>query len=125
MEPTAPIPGNPKRRIWLELHRADPQIVVEAFWHLLLLGELRQVWDLSINLWKRITARVNRVHVANRASPNPFAETPNGVARMSLVPELGDDFVFVRRRHEFADFIDRMRERFLAIDMFAAPHRFH
>src|SRR5262249_5531052 len=26
MEPTAPVPGNPKRRIWLEFDRPDPHV---------------------------------------------------------------------------------------------------
>src|SRR5829696_808488 len=84
-----------------------------------------QVGDLAINVFESIAARVNGVNLANGSSPNPLADAANGTAGMTLVAELGDNFVFVSRGHEFAGFVDRVGERLLAIDMLAVSHRFH
>ena len=44
---------------------------------------------------------------------------------MSLVSELRHDFVLLRRTHQLPNFFHGMRQWFLAINMFAAPHRLH
>ena len=44
---------------------------------------------------------------------------------MSLVSELRDHLVLAGAGNDLADFVNIMGQRFLAIHMFAAPHRFH
>src|SRR5713101_2962186 len=82
-----------------------------------------QVRNLAINVLESITAGMDGMYLANGPGPNPLAKLANGAAGMSLVTELCNHFVFVGGGHERADFMNVVGQRFLAINMLAAPHR--
>ena len=65
------------------------------------------------------------MHLADGPSPNPFADLANRPARMPLVAKLCHDFVFLGGCHDFANFMNRMSQRFFAIDMLSASHSLH
>src|SRR5437870_4428331 len=90
-----------------------------------MLIDLFQIGNLAIDILKSITARVDGVHLADSARPNPFAELADGAGGMTLIAKLRHDFVLVGGSHERADFMDIMSQRLFAIDMLAAPHGFH
>ena len=125
MHPAAPIPRDPKRRVGPVLDGPDPQVVVESLRHLVFLIHFSEVWNLTIDILKGVAAGMDRVHVANGPGPNPFANPPDGATGVTLVAQLCDHFVLVRRCHQLAHLVHGMRERLFAINMFAASHRFH
>src|ERR1035437_1924817 len=92
-QPAAPIPGNPEGRVWAERNRTDPQIIVQAFGHLVVLAELVEVAELAIHILEGVAARVNGMHLADGAGPHPLADPANGTKGMPLVAELGHHFV--------------------------------
>src|SRR5215471_10074140 len=98
VQPAAPIPGNPKRGVWDKRHGTDPKVVVELLGNIIMLIQFIQVGYLAIDVLKGITAGTNRVHLANSAGPNPFAELSNRAARMALITQLSHHVIFSRRR---------------------------
>ena len=71
---------------------------------------------------------MNRMHVADRAVPDPLAKHADRVGRMPLVAQLRDHLVLGGGLHQRADFADRVRQRLLAVDVLAAldgRHRHH
>src|SRR5437773_720319 len=58
-------------------------------------------------------------NLADRSGPNDFAQLAIAYARMTLVTHLRRDFVFTRGKGESASFINGVRKRFLAINVFA------
>ena len=122
---TAPVPGDPKRGIRPELDGPDPEIVIEAFRDVVVFVYFREIRNLAINVFESITSGVNSMNLADGPRPNPFAEPADGITGMTLIAELSDNFVFMRGRDELAHLFDRVSERFFAINVFAAFHRFH
>ena len=106
VHPAAPIPRHPQWSIRAKLHRADPKIVVELFRHIVMLVDFVQVGNLAIDVFKGVTAGVNRMHLANGPGPDPLAELANGAAGMTLVAELSNDFVLVSRSHQRTGFLE-------------------
>jgi hypothetical protein len=68
---------------------------------------------------------MNLAHRADGARPNHFAQPAVAFARMPLVAHLRNHSVFARRQRQLARFPDRVRQRLLAINMFARRHRQH
>ena len=123
--PAAPIPRHPERRVRLEGRRAEPQIIVEALGHVVMLIQFGQVWDLAIHIFESIAAGMHGVDLPDGARPDPFAQAADSITGVPLIAELRDHLVFVGGRHKLADFMDRVGQRFFAIDMLAAPHGRH
>ena len=121
-QPAAPIPGNPEGRVGTERNGADPQIIVEAFGHVVVLVKLIEVAELAIHLLEGVTARMNGMHLADGAGPDPLADPANGTKGMPLVAELGDHFVFAGSLHQRTDFLDAVRQRLFTINMLAMLH---
>src|SRR2546423_15080868 len=122
MHPTAPVPGQPERGVRAELHRAHPEIVIESFGNLMRLVHFGQVGDLAIDILERIAAGMDGVNLANGSGPNPLANPANATAGMTLVSELTDHLVLVGRRRELSNFIHRLSQRLLTLDVLAVPH---
>src|SRR6058998_3301328 len=84
-----------------------------------------QVGNLAIDVFERITASMNGLHLANGPGPDPFAELANGATGMALVTELRHHFMLPGGNHERADFMDVVSQRLFAINMLDAPHGLH
>ena len=61
-------------------------------------------------------------NIADGAVPDPFAGLADAFTGVSLIAELGGDAHFPGDLHDEARFPDVVRERFLAIGMFALAH---
>lgn len=63
---------------------------------------------------------MDRVDVADRPVPDPFAERADRIRRVALVAQLGDDAMLAGGLHQCTDFKHAVRQRLFAIDVFAA-----
>ena len=58
-------------------------------------------------------------HGADRSVADQFDDPPHAAERVALIAHLRDDVHFVRNLAHPPRFVDRMRERLLAVDVFA------
>ena len=115
--PTSLIAADIHRIILTPLGRTQPEIPVELWGNLMILGTLGKQICLAVVSAAR---GMDSVNSTDGSIPNPLAKGTYGVKRMSLVPQLGDDILLFGFRHDPTDFMDGMGKWLLAVDVFAA-----
>ena len=66
---------------------------------------------------------VDFMHLADDARLDAFDRAAQAIRRAALVAHLRDDAGFLRQIAQIARLVNRLRQRLLAIDVFAQPHR--
>src|SRR6266404_6659110 len=85
--PAAPIPMDPERSVRTERHRPDPEVVIQALGHVIVLVEFVQVAKLAVDIPEGITSRMNGVDLADSPGFHPLDKLADGPAGMPLVAE--------------------------------------
>src|ERR1035437_7570167 len=115
--PPAPPAGQVGGVVGPVLGWAQPQVPIEGWWDRVLFFQSWQVVETGIHC---AAAGVDGMDVADGAVLDPLAEKTNRLEGMALVAQLSDYFVLLRGFHQLPHLVDRVGQRFLAIDRLLA-----
>ena len=123
---TAPVKRQISRVIGALGGGAKPLIPVQPLGHLVLLGLQGTLFaNLAVDILEGIAPRMHLGDLPNRARPDQFTKKADMIRGMPLVADLRDYLFLQGSRAQRPHLGDRMCQRLLRVNMFAAPDRPH
>ena len=113
--PAAEIPRGIDRVVGTHRRRPDEGVPVERFGHALVVFGTHQ----PLRPDRAVGEGLNLAHLADFAVPYPFADLAHAFGRSALVAHLRGYLVLGGQFGQQTRFVDRVRQRFLAIDVLA------